>query len=315
MLELINNAWLGWRTYTEAGKLAALLLAIFLFLFLYKNLNTSLIKGDLISGIREKILFAYTAVMTLLCICPVTAAVFMLYQTKFYNYEWIWSYVPVTAVIAAGGSSILLLIWKKRYTMKDRLKAAFITVLIACVSVVCGSVGASMSYQSSPAMASGDYESAALARYDRAALLIKEIKETYRAEYESEADLPAICLWAPEEILAYARQCSADIQLLYGRNMWDNALNAYSYDIYPEEYEEMYEWIELASEYGEIFDEALQGTDKSGECVKNALAAGVNVIVLPGNTLEKTREEVAELTGVQAVEIEGYFVYIISEES
>lgn len=314
MLELINNAWLGWQAYIEAGKLAALLLAIFIFVFLYRDINTSLIREDLISGTRERILFVYTAVMTLLCICPVTAAALMLYQTKFYNYEWIWSYVPMTAVIAAGGSSIILLVWRKRYTIRDRAKAAFITVLLACVAVICGSVGVSMSYQTAVSFANGYYESAPPVQYDRAALLIAEIEAAYREGSEPEAAHPSICMWAPQEILAYARQCSADIQLLYGRNMWDNALNAYSYDTYPEEYEKMYEWIELVSEYGEAYDEALTETDRSGECVKNALAAGVNVIVLPGNTPEKTREEFTELTGVQAVEMEGFFVYIISEE-
>lgn len=311
MLELINNAWLGWRTYVGAGKLPALLLAIFLFIFLYRNIDTSLKKNDLIFGTKEKRLYLYTAAMTLLCICPVTAAVLMLYQTKFYNYEWIWSYVPMTAVIAAGGSGILVLVWKKRYAMKDRIRAVSVTVLIACVAVVCGSVGASMSYQTAFALENGDYESAVLVQYDKAALLISEIEGAYREGRGPKADDTAICLWAPREILAHARQYSADIQLLYGRNMWDNALNAYSYDTYPEEYDRMYEWMELVSEYGEAYNESRQENIGNGECVKNAMAAGVNVIVLPGNTLEKTRADVAELTGAQVIEIEGYFVYII----
>lgn len=311
MLELINNAWLGWRTFVEAGKLPALLLAIFLFMFLYPDTGTAFKKNDLISGTKEKILYIYTAAMTLLCICPVTAAALMLYQTKFYNYEWIWSYVPMTAVIAAGGSGILMLVWRKRYTMKDRLRAAAVTVFIACVAVVCGSAGASTSYQTAFASENGGHEPAVLVQYDKAALLLSEIGEAYREGRGPEAYDTAICLWAPREILAHARQYSADIQLLYGRNMWDNALNAYSYDAYSEEYGRMYEWMELVSEYGEAYDETGQNSIDDGECVKNAIAAGVNVIVLPGNTLEKTRADVAELTGAQAMEIEGYFVYII----
>ena len=34
MRELLRNAWLGWQNYTDDGKLAALLLAALLFLWL-----------------------------------------------------------------------------------------------------------------------------------------------------------------------------------------------------------------------------------------------------------------------------------------
>lgn len=217
----------------------------------------------------------------------------------------------MTAVIAAGGSRILMLVWRKRYTVRDRAKAAFVTVLIACVSVVCGFSGTSLTYQTAVSPQSGDSGQAVLAQYDRTALLIAKIGETFRACHESDTDGSVICLWAPREILSYVRQYSSEIKLLYGRNMWDNALNAYSYDTYPEEYGRMYKWMELVSEYGEADSEISQESIDGRECVKNAVAAGVNVIVLPGNTLEKTRLEIIGLTGAQEAEIDGYFVYII----
>lgn len=311
MPELIKNAWIGWQTYIEAGKLPVILLAVFLFIFIYRNMQDSFLRSELISGMKERTLLLYTAVMTGLCICPVTAAALMLYQTKFYNYEWIWSYVPMTAAIAAGVGEILMLIWRKRYTAKDRVRAVTITILIACVAVLCGSVGVTTPHQTAVSSGNSDYGSAVLVQYDETAFLMAEIEAAYEEAQASEGGNTAICLWAPQEILTYARQYSADIQLLYGRNMWDNALNAYTYDTYSEEYVRMYEWMELVSEYGEAGDEAAAEGPESRKCVENAVAAGVNVIVLPGNTLEKTRAEVAELTGAQEAQIRDCFVYII----
>ena len=95
MRELLRNAWLGWQNYTDDGKLAALLLAALLFLWL-RNKKVS-----------QKGFLSYAVLMTACCIFPVTAVLLMLYQTKFYDYQWIWSLVPVTPVIAWGITEFL----------------------------------------------------------------------------------------------------------------------------------------------------------------------------------------------------------------
>ncbi|MCD7837188.1 MAG: hypothetical protein LUG83_11230 [Lachnospiraceae bacterium] len=308
MSEFIDSAWFGWQSYTEAGKLAALPIAIFLFFLLYSEIKASSIKRRLFFKAEEKILYIYAAFMVVLCICPLTAALLMLYQTKFYNYEWIWSYVPMTAVIAAGGSTVFMVIWQKRNTLKDRAGAAFVTVLIVFVAVICGAGGGLISNQTEYLSGSEDNGQDTIVQYSATAVLLEEIMQEYNYGYETADDRKGVCLWGPEEILAYARVYSADIQLLYGRSMWDNALNAYSYDTYTDEYKELYEWMESVAEYGEAAE-----TDRFqiAGALEAALAAGLNVVVLPGNTLDGTRAEMEELLGVQETEINGYFVYVI----
>lgn len=308
MTELIRNAWLGWTSYKSAGKFAALPMAFLLFLAVYQALKPIdagiLFEKGTQQGKRRKVLFIYTAVIMALCICPVTAAVLMLYQTKFYNYEWIWSYVPVTAVTAAGGCFILTLIWKKRYTAADRLKAGAATLLLAAAVVMCGQpVGSETS----------DDSLETLVQYDKTALVISELKEVTAQKNMTDGDNAAeICIWAPQEILEHARQCSADITLIYGRNMWDNALNAYAYDTYPEEYENMYQWMQLVEEYGEIdYEDKTEDFLIYKDTVTDAIMAGVNVIILPQNTSEKTIAEVRACAGVQEIKIQGYAVFVI----
>ena len=86
MTELLKNAWLGWRDFTTAGKMAALFLIALLFLWVnYKK-------------VKQKVFLIYTTVSAACCMIPVTAVGLMLYQTKFYDYEWVWSIVPLTAM-------------------------------------------------------------------------------------------------------------------------------------------------------------------------------------------------------------------------
>lgn len=90
MTELLRNAWNGWRAYTDPGKLAALLLVSLVFLWIYYK------------RVPRKEFLIYTTMTAVCCIFPVTAAALMLYQTRFYDYEWIWSIVPLTAMVSYG---------------------------------------------------------------------------------------------------------------------------------------------------------------------------------------------------------------------
>lgn len=306
MSELIKNAWLGWTSFKSAGKLVALPMAFLLFIAVYETIYKSAAGFFIENGTekrRLKVLCIYTAVIMALCIFPVTAAALMLYQTKFYNYEWIWSYVPVTAVTAAGGCFILKLIWRNRYTTPDRIKAGAATLLLAAAVVMCGQPWSGTS---------DDTSSETLVQYDKTELLISEITELVAKENKNDDGMEKICLWAPQEILEHARQCQSDITLIYGRNMWDNALNAYSYDTYPEEYERLYQWMQLVEQYGEIdYEDKTEDYSIYKDAVTEAIRAGVNVIILPESASEKTRDEVRTAAGVQETDIQGYTIFII----
>ena len=93
MWRMVQDAWAGWINFTDSGKMAALAIVALLYLWLAFRC-----KGP------QKRLMIYGAITVTLCICPATAAVLMYYQTRFYNYQWIWSMVPLTALIAFAGT-------------------------------------------------------------------------------------------------------------------------------------------------------------------------------------------------------------------
>ena len=74
------------------GKLFAVLLLLLLLCFLWK-----LGEG------KQKDLFSYGGIAAAACIFPLTAVLLMLWQTKFYDYEFVWTIVPLTALIACAG--------------------------------------------------------------------------------------------------------------------------------------------------------------------------------------------------------------------
>ena len=95
MMTLLKSATNGWLDYTQHGKYAALLLAAILYLgyCLWKSKAAR-------NGGKQPLFYLYEVLITLACICPVTAVILMKYQTAFYSYVWIWTAVPQTALIA-----------------------------------------------------------------------------------------------------------------------------------------------------------------------------------------------------------------------
>ena len=104
MSELIQNAQLGWQEYTENGKMVALfLLALVIFWF-----------GKREKWEKHKALFQYSTLVAVFCIYPLTAALLMLYQTRFYDYEWIWNVAPITLVVSLTITLLLTEIREKK---------------------------------------------------------------------------------------------------------------------------------------------------------------------------------------------------------
>lgn len=267
MRELITGAWLGWRNYTSDGKMAALFLAALLFLWLWKKEYRE----------KYKVLLMYASVMAVCCICPVFAAVLMKYQTRFYDYQWIWSAVPVTVVTALAGT----LLWDM--FRKDRRKCAGIVAAMLALLYLCGRMQRDVVPAADEAQKQAKTEQ-----------ILEILKES------GEED--TICLWAPKEIMEYARALDGSILLPYGRNLWDRALGAYSYDTYGEQEETMYEWMSLAEETGE--PDGMEG-------VVLARDAGVNCILLPADITPAVLEEVQRTLDVQAQQLENYYLFWI----
>ncbi|MDE6699669.1 MAG: hypothetical protein K2K10_01415 [Acetatifactor sp.] len=286
MWESVQKAWVGWQSFTDGGKLVAPALAAVAYMVMRK--------GRLGPAGR---LVRYGGIAAVLCICPVTAALLMLYQTAFYDYPWIWSMVPLTALIALGGTVFLTDQWKKGGWGTFLYNTA-LTLLCVGVLMLCGGLGESR-------------VDAAEQRRERvqAEAVLAEARAVCGEEF---------CLWAPREILEYARTRDGKINLLYGRDMWDAALHAYSYDVYSEETEALYLWMEHLSDYGAEGFGTKESAAEGRECVRRAFAMGVDVILLPEDvpgldeTEDKTEEEILQalLFGedLEIIRLEGYFL-------
>ncbi len=237
----------------------------------------------------------------------------MMYQTRFYDYQWIWNLVPVTLVIAFGATVFITEYWESY--KKERFNKAAVTLLVFVVILLCGSAG------------NAEWEKhAVLAESEETA----EVLELLSAYGEGEE----ICLWAPQEVMEYARAVDGGVKLLYGRNMWEKWLNAYSYDTYCEEQVDCYLWMTLAEENGELEVLAEQASERikseeemstegtgqrlngkkllsGADCAKNAAALGVNRILLPGNMNRDALQQVESALGVQSRELAGFYLFVL----
>ena len=111
MRTLLQSALTGWTEYTQHGKFAAFLLLAILYLGFELYGNGMKISRD---EKNAKRLYLYGVLMTLGCICPVTALVLLKYQTGFYSYVWIWAAVPQTALIAWAATEFLYHLSKEK---------------------------------------------------------------------------------------------------------------------------------------------------------------------------------------------------------
>ena len=308
MWEALRNAWSGWLKFTDNGKLAALFLALAGYMLLNNRQ-----KGP------QRRLVVYGSIGAVLCIFPVTAAVLMRYQTPFYDYQWIWSAVPFTAIIALAGTIFLTERWRKGIGYRTLFYNTVLTMLCAGVLILCSGLGENRVAAMRPSYVSEDGSGGT---YSRA--YVSAVLDAVCTEYSVAGEAGAngtisseitgvvneidrghgLCLWAPQEILEYARSERGDIRLLYGRNMWDAALDAYSYDSYSEEQCELYQWMEHLTDYERIV------SDKEGqEYVERAFALGADCVLLPMEMQGwNPTATVWEQSNVETVQLERYYL-------
>lgn len=293
MQELIRNGISGWFAYTDAGKYAVLFLGVLL-CYWYRKAGagaTDEPKGHLWR------LMTYASIMAAAVIFPLTAVLLMKYQTKFYDYKWLWSVVPVTLIIAYGVAGTYLEVCRCRLK-GNVLKRAGLAAVGLAVIFLCGNLNV------------GSCEGADTAMDKvRTAKILDKLVES--------GDTDTICMWAPKEILAHVRGLNGQIQLLYGRNMWDVALNAYAYDVYDQETIALYEWMEGLTE-GNPTEFTKEEWTVACVALETALNKGVNCIVIPTlSTVEVTEEISSCVTDAAAKmhltvtceEAEGYDIY------
>lgn len=263
-MSYLKSAWNGWGEFITAGKLAGVFLAALLFLLFQRK------------KVKQQTFLLYTTIAAVLCIFPVTAAILMLYQTRFFDYQWIWTMVPMTG-FCAFAAVLFLEDHLKEYTSDKRVKAAVVLMLLGILAI-----------------SSGLGKKAV----DPKALTTGEVKTILASVKENCAD-ETVKLWAPEEVLAKTRALDGSIELLYGRNMWDNHLNAYAYDVYSEDLQEAHFWIEHTTWYERIPDD---------ECLETVVNRGVNCILLPMEVREDSLEIFLTEYEKKAVLFEKYYL-------
>ena len=291
MSEWIRNAGEGWQRWNSQGKLMALFLAVLLLLWFGNRKYRQ--------GVVKKLLI-YTGILTVLAVIPVTAAILMAYQTKFYDYEWVWSLVPITAITAYGGVVLFTMLTEEKIGklsggfQNRKIRTVLAGLLLAVILFLSGNMG-------NPAW---DMDTA---RNEK--LQAQKAVELLREECPEELLADPICLWAPREILEYARMFDGDITLLYGRNMWDKALGAYSYDTYDISEELLYLWMEQAAgkevPEGYVSQEAVESLAETDavDCVTLARQKGANRMLLPGGLAEDELAGIKECFGQQIRDI------------
>jgi len=299
MAELLRNAWMGWFRFTDNGKIMALFLVSLLFLWVSYEQE------------KQSQLLRYSTVSAVCCILPVTAAALMLYQTRFYDYEWIWSIVPVTIVTAYAGTKVLSEQWQG-FRREAWRKGLPVTAGLLAAAFLCGNLSGM-----------GVDRKDERARRAEAESILEMVREEgiFGTEGASEAAGGGnVCIWAPRKVMEYARRLDSSILLPYGRNMWEETLGAYSYDTYSAEIEKLYRWMCIAEETCtendfDITDIMIEKMEEQGlsteECLNAARQAGVNLLILPENTNQMLLNEVMSAAGIQPRQSSGYYFFQI----
>ena len=280
MTEFLRNAWTGRMDFTSDGKLAALFFAALIYLWLSGKWKA------------QKTLFFYTTSITLCCIFPLTAAVLMLYQTRSYDYVWLWSLVPMTAVTA--WAAVEVIDWLREDSRTSKWKKRFPVAILLFTILVLGSGSVDNIF----------YPAQERCERQQAWEALKSVKKLQDGE---------LCLWAPREILAHVREFDGSVQLIYGRNMWDISLNGYTYDIYPDELIHLYLWMEnmdangmAVVKDGERGNIVLNGADS----VTAALEAGANCILLPDSIEPQIVQEIAKTVDAELSQTGKFYLLI-----
>lgn len=306
MAELLRNAWMGWFRVTGGAKIMGLFLIALLFLWIGYRQE------------KQRQLLRYGTAAALCCIVPVTAVALMLYQTRFYDYEWIWSIVPVTILTAYAGTKALAEHWQG-FRREAWRKGLPVTVGLLAAALLCN-----------VSDDAGIDRKAARAERAEAESILETVREEAgsfpSASKTDEKGVPeiaaaeggSVCMWAPRKVLEHIRRLDSSILLPYGRNMWEEALGAYSYDIYSEEVEKMYQWMCIAEEtctendfdmtdimIGKLEEQELS----TRECMESAKRAGVNLLILPENINRLLLDEVMKATGVRPEQVSGYYFF------
>lgn len=262
--EFLGRTLSGFEAYIAEYKYIALAICCVIYAFAnWKRFRKT----------KQGIFLICSCCMGLLILFPLTGMVLQIYQTRFYDYPWIWSCVPLTAMVAWGIVTILIdqteehekADLKKKWSLKNGI------LFLAAVAILymCGNRGL-------------------LQKADEAILEDEQAAAEILTYLEEKDLIDDHVIWAKAGVMQYMRSHSGQIVLYYGRDMWDAKSGAYDYEEYSEEEIACYDWMEIMSsahnmyliEIGQETEELLEAL-ASDKMIKNAHEQGVNMIILP----------------------------------
>lgn len=286
ILGYLEKAADGIGRYGAAQKLLVLFLAVLLFVWLLEKKEITQ---------KQNRLLIYSLFMAVVLLIPITAALVLIYQTAYYDYEWAWSMVPVTAVIAFG----IVLLLEQELSKK---KKTLLTVVIVCILCLCGNQGIHQKVS------------------EKESLIRGETDEILKGVY-AVSDSQRSVLWGPSVVMQEVRRRDGNIMLVYGRDMWDEKAGAYDYEAYSRELTEAYVWLEEAMGHYDIamdsdnsretlkfLEEEYDWSEESCKHVEEVIKAGVNTIVLPELLGSHIEESMKEAVAAQNKEMKCVFV-------
>lgn len=276
MTELLETAWQGWADYTMNGKLAALLIVAILFL------------RACYEKIRHQELWIYSAAVTVCCMLPLTAALLMLYQTRVYDYRWIWSMVPLTAVIGYA-ATVFLTEYLPDQGQRGKKRVMPAACFLLVVFLLSGGLDTSL------------YAAEGLEEEKHAEEVLSGLRER----------LPdrELMLWAPREIMEYAREYDSSIRLIYGRNIWDPSLSVYIDDVYSPEVYELQRWMDAAGT-GEEQDADEETANDVRKYLTLVSEKGINCILLRKEVDADTVALLEDQWNIEAEILDDYYLFI-----
>ncbi len=214
IMDYLSRTTGGMEQFFAADKMVVLLLAVF-FLFWLQDKKMTSSEGD------RLLIFALVAGILLLC--PFTAMVGVIYQTAFYDYEWLWSMVPVTIILSYAA----VLVYDTKVDNTNWKKKVASVVAFLFLLFWCGNQGMLKTVDTDEAEQQ------------------KKVSQMLEVLVQ-EATEGEIVLWAPKSIMQETRRRTGAIKLVYGRDMWEAKAGAYDYEAYSDVLIEAYEWIEDA---------------------------------------------------------------------
>lgn len=233
MKSLMDAMTAGWQQYTQGGMYIGLYFAAMLFLWLVcydrfkKNENSG-----------KRMLFLYAFGVTVLVLFPLSAFVLLKYQSAFFTYSQLFLLIPMLPVMAWGMTELLT--WFKESFLPSKEVPGFVKkrpwlceiVLVSVLGFILWMAGSLSAANHVTTLSSNQY------KIPEKVLEVLQVLET-----AEEIDLEKDIVVAPDEVLEYARAYSGELKLLYGRNMWQPELNAYTYDTYNGDLQKVHYWL------------------------------------------------------------------------